>query len=187
MKKALIIMADGAEEYESVSVIDILNRGGIQVDIGILKNSNSPVMTGSHNMQIIGTALLKDLENNQYDAVIIPGGMQGAENCRKSALVGTILKKQQENKRWTAAICAAPGLVLTKHGILNADIKATGYPGTTAEIKNLSTAGVEINNEYKVITGKGPFFAPEFAFAILKCLTNEQKVDEVKSGMLENK
>lgn len=186
MTTALIILADGAEELETISVSDILSRGGVQVTLAALSDKNSTEITCAHGTVIKAPCLLSSVKDQEFDAVVVPGGYQGSLNCQKSALVKEILQKQQSSGKLIAAICAAPGLVLAHQGIIT-DEEATGYPGTTKGIKNLNAAaGVVTDKEHHLITAQGPAYASDFGSAVLTALKSADVTKKVREGMLFN-
>lgn len=184
MTSALIILADGAEELETISVSDILSRGGVQVTLAALSDRGVTEITCAHGTVIKAPCLLSEVKDRDFDAVVVPGGYQGSLNCQKSEMVKDVLKKQQASGKLIAAICAAPGLVLAHQGIIT-DETATGYPGTTTGIKNLRPDdGVVVDEEHHLITGQGPAFAADFGSAVLTALKNAEVTREVRKGML---
>ena len=184
MTTALIILADGAEELETISVSDILARGGVKVTMAALSDKNSTEITCAHGTVIKTPCLLSTVQDQNFDAVIVPGGYQGSLNCQKSKLVKEILKRQQQSGKLIAAICAAPGLVLAHHGIIT-DEEATGYPGTTDGIRNLHPdKGVVIDIAHHLITGQGPAYAADFGSAVLTVLKSAEITNKVRKGML---
>ncbi len=181
-KTALVVFADGAEEVETLSVVDVLRRGGVHVTIATLNDDLN--VKCAHGVTILADALLKDT-TDLFDAVVIPGGYNGAIACGKSALVGEVLTKHAQNNKVIAAICAGPGFVLAKHGIINADTPITGYPGTLPDTLTNTKKDMVVNyNNGAVITGKGPVAAMKFAFEILKTLTSQTNADKIASDML---
>lgn len=179
---AIVVISDGAEELEVISITDTLSRGGVEVITAALDNKE---IKCAHGTTLIADSYLKDIKTDELDAIIIPGGYQGSLNCKDSELLGQMLRKIQDDKKLIGAICAAPGFVLTTHKILNENIKATGYPGTTDDIPNLVTKqGVVIDNEHNIITAKGPAFGIEFGLALVSFLKDEQTAKAVGDGML---
>lgn len=182
MTSALVIMANGAEDIETISVTDILSRGGIKVTVAAVSDTSTEIKT-AHGLTVKADILLKDAANN-YDVVVVPGGYDGSMNCRKSELVGNILNTQKERGALIAAICAAPGFVLAHHGILDKNTVATGYPGTTKDIPVTSDKDVVIDPVNKIITAQGPASAAKFGLAILAVLKDVETARKVAKGML---
>src|SRR3989338_804820 len=116
MKKiVLIVLADGFEEIEAVTPIDVLRRAGLEVVVAGLGKRQ---IMGSHGITI-ETDLMLEQYSGAPDAVILPGGMPGAENLRKSETLKSILQKMKKENKLIGAICASPAVVLSSHSILD--------------------------------------------------------------------
>src|SRR3989338_3214373 len=122
-KKVLVILADGFEEIEATAPIDVLRRAGLEVTVAGLKDK---VITGAHGLKFQADITLNQCKELP-DAVILHGGMPGAQNLGNSKEVLEILKKMNSQNKLIGAICAAPALVLAPSGILEGK-KATCYP-----------------------------------------------------------
>ncbi|MEW5895955.1 MAG: DJ-1 family glyoxalase III [Candidatus Omnitrophota bacterium] len=177
-KSALIILADGFEEIEAVTPIDILRRAGIDVMIAGLNNKENFV-TGSHGIAI-KTDIALESAGSDFDACILPGGTPGSPNLAKSDLVSSFLTIMNREKKLIAAICAAPALVLAPAGILDRK-KATCFPGMEDSF-NESTVFVEeaVVIDSNVITSRGAGTAIQFALAIIAKLLNKETSDSIK-------
>ncbi len=181
MKKALVIYANGSEDLEVTAVADVLSRGGIEITRGGIGGKTVRL---AHGTVVTCDEAIEDCIG-EYDAIIIPGGLEGSNNCAASAPLIEKLKQQRAAGRWVCAICAAPGFVLARHGLLDGGVKATCYPGCNdAAIAGLRPDGVVTDPDAHVITGKGPGFAIPFALAILESLVGKEKRLSVESGML---
>ena len=180
--KALVVYANGSEDLEVTSITDILNRGHVEVTKAAVTSEDLPIVTLAHGTKVLCDKKIEDC-NDDYDVIAIPGGIPGADHCRDCKPLITKLKAQKEAHKYIAAICAAPGFVLATHGLID-DAKATGYPGCSDNVKHYVNEGVVVDKEHKVITGQGPAFCMEFAFAILQELTGEENCLQVKKGML---
>ncbi len=181
MKKiALVVLADGFEEIEAVTVIDVLRRSGCEVKVmGVGKRN----IRGAHNVLIEADAILGD-QKILPDAIVLPGGMPGSENLGLSAEVTRLLKKMHESGKLIGAICAAPGCVLARYGILDGK-KATCYPGFEKLFKPQTVFSEEnVVKDGHVITSRGPGSAMEFACALAEELTGKESVTSLKKGML---
>jgi DJ-1 family protein len=184
MAKALLVMANGSEDIESVAVSDVLKRGNVDVTIAALTDDKSTTIKCAHINTVIAHTHFDSCKNNEYDVIIIPGGYNGSLTCRDSKVLIEMLKQQQKNNKYIAAICAAPGFVLATHGIITKDVKATGYPGCSDNIENYVDAKVVNDKEHKIITSKGPSTAIEFALEILAAIQNQETADKVATDML---
>jgi 4-methyl-5(b-hydroxyethyl)-thiazole monophosphate biosynthesis len=176
MKKALILVFDGFEEIEAITIIDVLRRAGISVDtVGI----TGIQVTGSHNVRMMLDKKLLDIDPDQYDALIIPGG-PGATGLSRSAKLMEIITKMYNSNKLVAAICAAPA-VFAKAGILD-NKKATIYPGMERELPYPRDERVVVDEN--VITSQGPGTAMEFALAIVRTLAGADAVVRLKEDMV---
>lgn len=182
MTTALICYANGSEDIEVTAPADILTRGGVKVTRAAVC-AHGVQVTLAHGTTVLCDKNIADCQD-AYDVIVIPGGLPGSEHCRDCAPLIALLKQQQAAGRFIAAICAAPGFVLTHHGIITDKVQATGYPGCADNIKSYVSAGVVYDKDAKIITGKGPAFSLPFAYQILTCVAGEAVTAQVKAGML---
>lgn len=179
-KKALIILADGFEEIEAITSIDILRRARIEVIVAGLSNRET---RGSHGIKV-GTDILLDEFKEEIDALVLPGGSPGAENLAKSPKVASLINKMFRSGKIIGAICAAPALVLEPTGILN-DKKATCFPGMeklfSKEVKFSQDAVVRDGN---IITSRGPATALAFALKIVEALIDKETAQGLAEKVL---
>lgn len=175
MKKVALILADGFEEIEALTVVDVLRRAGMTCNmLGF-----SPFVTGSRGIVVKADALWQgDLE--AYDMVVLPGGMPGATNLRDDQLLMTALKQMQEKGKYVAAICAAP-LALAKAGILK-ERHFTCYDGTEEQIKDGHYQKETVVHDDKLITSRGPATALAFAYDLVDTLGGD--ADKLREAML---
>lgn len=184
MKTALLIYANGSEDLEITAAADVLSRGGVAVTRAALTADGSKTVTLAQGTSVVCDVAVQNVDND-FDAIVIPGGLKGSENCRDSAELVAKLKAQKAAGRLIAAICAAPGFVLQTHGLLAGGVKATCYPGCNDKaIEGLSTDGVVYDAAANILTGKGPGFAVPFALKILEVLAGSQVRNSVAKGML---
>jgi 4-methyl-5(b-hydroxyethyl)-thiazole monophosphate biosynthesis len=162
MKRVLVPLAEGFEELEAVTIVDILRRAGIEVVVASL--AGSPV-TGSHGLRISADTPLGALAEQDFDMVALPGGMPGAEHLQKDARVAELLRRQRARGKPVAAICAAP-MVLAAAGILDGR-RATSYPGFLKDARNTTVVGDAVVADDGVITSRGPGTALDFALALV--------------------
>ncbi len=179
MKRAVIFIAEGFEEIEALSIVDILRRGGVEVNM--MSVSDNPYVTGAHGIEIV-TNSVSEFELTDEDMIILPGGLPGADNLRKSAVVCETIKHFATNNRFIAAICAAP-YVLGQLGILKGK-KATCYPGFQEHLIGADYTAAEVEIDGNIITGNGPASASKFALTLLECLEGKNKSSQIAEGML---
>jgi len=173
-KNALMILADGFEEIEAFSVFDILERAGVKVTLAGL---SAKEIRSARAAKILAEKLLEN-NDTSYDAVIFPGGAEGARNLADSEKVKNILKEFRENKKIIAAICASPAVVLEPLGILKGK-KATAYPGM---LKEALDEPVVVDGN--IVTSQGPGTAHLFGLKLAELLTGEERARSVKKAML---
>lgn len=178
--KVLQILAPGFEEKEAMSIATVLMRGGCELLLAGVGSKD--YIKGAHSISIGVKEEISKLSSKDFDAIILPGGLDGTMNNIKSPKVLELLKSFHEEGKIIGAICAAP-MVIDAASISMAEF--TCYPGCEANIK-LST-NYNPKNVIKsgnIITGKGPAPSDEFALEVLAALCGEEKKAEVKAQML---
>lgn len=179
-KKALLVLADGFEEIEASGPMDILRRAEIELTVAGLLTQE---VKGAHGIKIFADRTLDKIDA-EYDAIIFPGGLPGAENLAASEKVKMLIKNMHERGKIIAAICASPAFVLGPTGILKGR-QVTGYPGTEGKFgkdTQVSEEGVVVDGN--IITAKGPGFALAFGLKIVEVLVGKEKADSVKARLL---
>lgn len=179
-KKVLVILAEGFEEIEAITPIDVLKRAGLEV---VTAGVRSKQVTGAHGIKLETDLLLSDYPGLP-DAVILPGGLPGAQNLADSAEVTELVRKMNDQKKIVGAICAAPALVLAPKGILNGK-KATCYPGFEKNFSSkvsFSTERVIVDGH--IVTSKGPGSALEFALELVRILAGAEKRETLRQGLV---
>jgi 4-methyl-5(b-hydroxyethyl)-thiazole monophosphate biosynthesis len=182
-KKAIIILATGFEELEAVSVIDILRRGGVELTITGLDGIN---ISSSRNVTIVADKKFEDIKED-FDAVILPGGMPGAMHLSHSKKLSDFIKNMCTKGTIIAAICASPAVVLAPLGILD-NKTATCYPGMQNEFP-ASTKYKEdaVVIDGNLITSRGPGTSMDFGYAIVERLIGKITSDKLRKDMLADK
>ncbi len=180
---SFIFLAQGFEEIEAISVADVLRRGGM--DVKTVSIYDSYEVTGAHNITIKADMLFKDIDFNDAEWLIFPGGLPGAENLHKFDALNFATKRHFERGGKVAAICAAPALVLAPLGILK-DKDATCYPGFEDKIigGGATYRQMPIVALDNLITANGPHTAARFGLAIVSNSRGERAASEVGTGML---
>lgn len=178
--KIMVFLAEGFEEVEALTVVDYLRRVGIEVDmVSISEELN---VKGAHGIELVGDKLLKDLDTDQYQALVIPGGLPGATNLQKSKGVIKAVQDLNKNGKLIAAICAGP-IVLQEAGIMN-EKKFTCYPGFEDEIKDGVHTKGSVVRDGNIITSQGPAFAMDFSLMLVEYLLGKEKKDELGKSIL---
>lgn len=178
---ALVILADGCEETEAVTIVDVLRRGGIDVTAASL--SGDLRVVGAHNVAILADAPFAPETAPDYDLVALPGGMRCMEALRSRAYVLAALRAAAAAGRIVGAVCASPA-VLGAAGLLE-DRRYCCYPGIEAGIEggtyDPEAATVRDGN---IVTGAGPGTAAAFALELLEALAGRETRDKVAAAML---
>ena len=181
MKKVAVILAHGFEEVEAVTPIDILKRGGVDV---IIAGVGDIDVIGSHGVKIECDTTVRQINVDDFDGVVIPGGLPGANNISESEEAGRFIDNIFRDKKLVAAICASPSIVLSPLKVLDGR-KSTGYPGFESGFSD--SVGIRTDKvvvDGNVITSMGPGTAADFSFAILEYLVGSEQAESVARSML---
>jgi protein deglycase len=179
MKKICVPLAEGFEEIEAVTLVDVLRRAGFGVETCGL---NDLQVRGSHGIAVTADITLDQALEGSWDLIVLPGGMPGATNLRDDVRVGKLLANTARTEGYVGAICAAP-IALAHFGFLKGK-KATSYPGFSAQMPGADYRNERVVFDGKVLTSRAPGTAMEFALAITELLAGREKADELKKQML---
>ena len=177
-----MVFADGCEEVEGLSIVDVLRRLNVECDMVGL---TSKKVDGDHHIEITCDKVVND-GLLDYDLVAFPGGMNGSANLRDNEKLRDLMVKRHEAGKWDAAMCAAPR-ALAHYGVLD-DADFTCYPGIQDECledqpnAHFSERITVTDDKHKIITSRGPATAWAFAYAIAEALGVDTKA--LKKGML---
>lgn len=180
-KTALVPVANGTEDIESVTIIDVLRRAGIKVTVASVERDIT--VTCAHGIRIVADALLADVAAQDFDLIVLPGGMPGAERLRDSPALIAMLKKQDARGALFGAICASPGVVLATHGLIGSR-RATAYPGFEKLLPPGVMQEAAVVRDGNLVTSRGPATAMPFALALVEALCGKEKATQVAAGLL---
>lgn len=167
MKKIAVLFADGTEELEALTPVDLLRRAGAECKIVSVQNE---YLTGSHAITVKSDMNIHDACADDFDAVVIPGGMPGAENISNNALALSFIKDMINKNKLIASICASPAVVLSRNGLL-VDRNATCYPAPQfVDILGACYTGADVEKDGNYISANGPKSAFKFSLAICEYL-----------------
>ncbi len=185
MAKVLIPLAEGFEEIEAVSLIDIMRRGGIDVDIAYLGDEfASDLVTGANGIVIQGQIDINFVISDNYDMVVLPGGLGGTNRLAQNKKVQSLLKEFKSKDKYIGAICAAP-YALHVAGVLNHNY--TCYPSVQDQIRIEGyTDKQKVVIDGKVMTSRGPGTAICFGLEIVKTLVGVETYEMIKGGTLSD-
>lgn len=178
----LVLLADGFEEIEALTPVDMLRRAGLDVKtVGM----NGKVVVGSHKIPVICDALPNEVELNKVNLVIFPGGMPGSLNLDSAPFTDEIIAAVNKNGGRIAAICAAP-LVLGRRGLLEGK-NAVCYPGFEKELTGARIVNKSVVTDGNITTAKGMGVALEFAEELISLICGEDTKNSLSTAIMEEK
>lgn len=177
--KAAIYFAEGYEEVEALSVVDVLRRGGVEV---IMVGVSEKQVIGAHQIKIEMDRLMDQVALDDIEMMILPGGGLGVENLKKNEALIEALKDFKAQGKWLAAICAGPS-VLGQAGLLQGE-EAICYPGFEAQLLGATISEARVAVSGKIVTAIGAGAALDFGFKLLEVLKGKETADKVRRAML---
>lgn len=180
MKNIAVHLAEGFEEIEAISIIDVLRRAELNVEI--ISVTGKHEVTGSHQIKVIADKLFENVDYSLIDMIVLPGGMPGATNLNKHAGLRNQIQEFNKNGKPLGAICAAP-LVFGQLGLLE-DKNATCFPGFEKYLQGARITGTFAETDGNIITGKGAGVAIQFALKIVEKLKGKALADELAQRMV---
>lgn len=173
-------LAQGFEEIEAITVIDVLRRAELEViTVGVGDN----LIRGSHGIIVAADTQDNLIElNEKVDMIFLPGGMPGTLNLEKSAAVQSAIEYCLENDKYVAAICAAPS-ILGHRGDLKGK-KACCYPGFEGELDGADVSDAPVVEDGKIITSRGPATAMSLALKLVSVLTSDSRSKQLGASMI---
>lgn len=181
MAKVLVPLAQGCEEIEAVTLIDLLRRAGIEVTTAGLTPG---IVKASRGVQLVPDVTLDIALQDAYDMVVLPGGMPGAANLKADPRILRLLKDMAAAGKYTAAICAAP-MALAEAGVLDGR-QATSYPGFLDDLPGVVVSTAAVVQDGKVLTSRGPGTAMDFALALVETLAGVDERQRVEAALVRS-
>jgi len=179
MVKVLMPLAQGCEELEAVTIIDLLRRAGIEV---VTAGLQAGPVTASRGTVLVPDRELAAVLDEDFDMIVLPGGQPGSRNLGGDPRVIRLLQKMAGSDRFTCAICAAPS-VLAKSGLLEAK-QATAYPGALDDFSAVQLSDAPVVSDGKIITSRGPGTAMDFALTLIENLLDSESRQKVEAGLV---
>mgnify|MGYP000497204577 CR=1 FL=1 len=171
MKKVCVLLADGFEEIEGLTVVDLLRRAKIYVDTVSIMDDY--IVHGAHGINVQTEDLFDEVDFEEFDMVVLPGGMPGTLNLKEHDGVRYVVKQYAKEGRFVGAICAAP-TILKSLGLLEGR-RATCYPGVEDEMENVILTETAVVVDDNIITSQGVGTAIDFALKLIEVLDGEEK------------
>lgn len=182
MKESYLFLAEGFEELEAITAIDVMRRAGI--DLRTVSITASLQVTGAHGVSLKADVLFDNTLFRDPEWLVLPGGMPGATNLHEFAPLQGLLERQAKSSQGRiAAICASPAVVLGQLGLLEGHT-ACCYPGFENLMKGAEVSDKRVVESGRIVTGNGPGSALDWAFKIVEITCGSDKMHEVAAGML---
>jgi len=185
MPRVLVPLAQGCEELEAVTIIDLLRRAEIDVVTVGLESGDTPApVTASRGTVLIPDRTLDAVREENFDMIVLPGGLPGADHLDRDPRLRAMLVRHAASGRYTAAICAAPK-VLANAGLLDGRT-ATAYPGALAvgDYPQVRFTDAPVAVDGTVVTGRGPGTAMDFALRLIGLLAGEERRQAVEAALV---
>lgn len=177
----IVLLADGFEEIEALTPVDMLRRANIEVrTVGI----GAKVATGSHGIQVVCDMTADEVDPKSVDMAVFPGGMPGALNLDSSPFTDKIIAAVKENGGRLAAICASP-LIFGRRGLLCGK-RATCYPGFEGELKGATVIDAQVVTDGYITTGRAMGASIDFSKELIALLANRADADRIGSAIIES-
>ncbi len=177
MARVLVPIAEGSEELEAVTLIDLFRRAEFEVVVAGL--APGPV-TCSRGVVLMPDVELDAAAHEDFDLIVLPGGASGAQRLAEDGRLEHLLARHRDGDGWTAAICAAPG-VLASQGLLEGR-QATAFPGALEALGATST-GAAVEFDGRVATSRGPGTAMDFALDLIEALATRELRETVEARL----
>ena len=180
-KTALVPIADGSEDIESVTIIDVLRRAGVDVTVASVMPEQRLQIIAARGTRIVADAHIDQCRDKTFDLIALPGGMPGANHLRDSAVLIEMLRQQKASGRCYSAICASPAVVFATHN-LETDIRTTCHPGFTEQLHHFANQRTVVDGN--CVTSQGPGTALEFSLTLVEILLGKEKRAQVGAPMV---
>lgn len=180
MKKVAVHLAEGFEEIEALTIVDILRRAGINTIM--VSISDTKEVIGSHGIKVETDNLFSDIYYGDIDMLILPGGMPGTSNLEKHEELKKRIIEFDIDEKWIGAICAAPS-ILGKMAMLEGR-RATCYPGFEDSLLGVEFSLDNVVVDNNIITSRGPATAMDFSLKIVEVLIGKEEANNLAKGLL---
>ena len=179
-KQVSVFLADGFEEIEGLTVVDLLRRAGVNVTtVSITKDKT---IHGAHGIDVLADQLFEEMDYTKEDMLVLPGGMPGTLHLGEHSGLKELLEKADDERKFLAAICAAPS-VFGKYGFLKGR-KATSYPGFEEQLTGAEYLTEDVVVSDHIITSRGMGTAIPFSLALIEKLEGTEKAEEIGKSII---
>jgi 4-methyl-5(b-hydroxyethyl)-thiazole monophosphate biosynthesis len=178
-KSALVLFAEGSEELETVTIVNIMRRGGIAVTLAGLA---SGALCGSRGITLQPDTTLDAAMQQGYDMIVLPGGQPGTNHLKADPRVLQLLRHMSAEGKYVAAVCAAPSVLATA-GLLDGK-RATSFPAALDNFSGVQVLTAAVVEDGRTITSRGPGTAMDFALTLVERLVGVAKRAEVEAGLM---
>lgn len=179
-KNIAIFLAPGFEEIEAVTILDVLRRAELSVELfGV---GDGSFIEGSHGITVVIDKDVEKFQATDFKMLVLPGGMPASTTLASSDVVLKALRDVYEQGDYIAAICAAP-LALSSAGLIGGRV-VTAYPGIEDKLGNAIYTGKYVEVDGRIITGSGPGSAMAFSLQLVEVLVGKEKADSVANQLL---
>lgn len=180
MKKIGVFLAEGCEEIEALTVVDVARRAGLEV--AMISVSGEKTVKGSHDITFLADIPAEYMDYDMLDGIVLPGGMPGTLNLGASERVQKVITDFAQQGKLVSAICAAPSVLGEAH--LLEGKKATCHPGFEGQLLGATVLAEDVVVDGNIITSRGMGTAIPFALEIARYFTNDEKVAELCGGLV---
>ena len=178
MPTVLVPLAQGCEELEAVTIIDLLRRAEVKVVVAGLE---AGAVTASRGVVLLPDVALDAVLEQDFDMIVLPGGAGGAQRLEQDPRIIQLLQQMADKGKYTAAICAAPKVLATA-GLLQGRA-ATAYPGILDKLSDLKLSSAVVVEDGTVVTSRGPGTAMDFALTLITLLCGREKRNTVEAAL----
>lgn len=180
MKKIGVFLAEGCEEIEALTVVDIARRAGLEV--AMISVSGEKQVKGAHDITFLTDIPAEYMDYDMLDGIVLPGGMPGTLNLGANETVLRVIREFADQGKLVAAICAAPSVLGEAH--LLEGKKATCYPGFEGQLLGATAMEEDVVIDGNIITSRGMGTAIPFALEIVKYFTDDAQAEELGKGII---
>lgn len=181
MKRACVLLANGCEEVEAVTPLDYLRRAGVET---VAAGIGGRDIVGAHGLAMAADMALDELDDEDFDCVVVPGGLGGAKAIAADATAVAFIRRMANEGSLVAAICAAPALVLGKACSLLGGKRFTCYPGMESHAPEGKHSNDRVVQDGNLLTAQGPGCAGEFALAVARQLCGAAEANKLAAALI---